>query len=145
MARLTCLRDSPPMSTMIVFLDRAPVPEVRVGLGAGVRRNTGVLKARLKKFKQRIPHFQALRRVGVDTARVVRAGGTAAMTHGEASSGVSPSMLLAQRRAATAAGAPKGGLGGQELEVAAMILDGSKTGKADPAFPAHMDVAHHWA
>ena len=26
-----------------------------------------------------------------------------------------------------------------------MIADGSKTGKADPASPAHMDVAQHWA
>ena len=44
-----------------------------------------------------------------------------------------------------AAGAPRGGLGGQEMEVALMIMDMSKTGRADPAFAAHMDVALHWA
>ena len=54
-------------------------------------------------------------------------------------------MLLQQRRAVLAAAAPKGGLGGQELEVALMITDGTKTGRADPAFPAHMDVMQHWA
>ena len=26
-----------------------------------------------------------------------------------------------------------------------MIADGSKSGKADPAFPAHVDVVRHWA
>jgi hypothetical protein len=31
------------------------------------------------------------------------------------------------------------------MEVALMIMDGSKTAKADPAFAAHMDVALHWA
>ena len=31
------------------------------------------------------------------------------------------------------------------MEVALMIMDGSKTGKADPACAAHMDVALHWA
>ena len=44
-----------------------------------------------------------------------------------------------------AAGAPKGGLGGQEMEVALIVMDGLRTGKADPAFAAHMDVALHWA
>ena len=29
--------------------------------------------------------------------------------------------------------------------MAMMIADASKTGKADPAFPAHMDVVRHWA
>ena len=89
------------------------VKSLGVGLAAGVRRNTMVQNDRLKKFRKRVPRFQALRRVGVDTARVMRTGGTAAMTHGEASLAVSPSLLLSQRRAATAAGAPKGGLWGQ--------------------------------
>ena len=57
------------------------VKSLGVGLAAGVRRNTGVLKSRLQKFRQRIPRFQALRRVGVDTARVVRTGGTVALIH----------------------------------------------------------------
>ena len=29
--------------------------------------------------------------------------------------------------------------------MAMMIADGSKTGRADPAFPEHTDVVHHWA
>ena len=54
-------------------------------------------------------------------------------------------MLAAQRRSVNAAAAPQNGLGGQELEFAMMIADGSKTGKADPAFEAHISVAQHWA
>ena len=65
--------------------------------------------------------------------------------HGFASFGVAPSMLTAQRIATSAAEAPKGGLGGQELEMSLILMDGTKKGKADPAFPAHMDVALHWS
>ena len=54
-------------------------------------------------------------------------------------------MLAAQRRSVNTAAAPKNGLGGQELEFAMMIMDGSKKGKADPAFEAHTSVAQHWA
>ena len=54
-------------------------------------------------------------------------------------------MLAAQRRSVNAAAAPHSGLGGQELEFSMMIADGSKTGKADPAFEAHTSVAQHWA
>ena len=67
------------------------------------------------------------------------------MMHGFGSSGVAPSVLLHQRRAVQSAAAPKSGLGGQEMEVALMVADGTKTGRADPAFPAHVDVAQHWA
>ena len=31
------------------------------------------------------------------------------------------------------------------MEVAMMIADGTKTGRADPASPAHIDVVQHWA
>ena len=54
-------------------------------------------------------------------------------------------MLLQQRRAINAAAAPSSGLGGQELDIALMIADGSLMGKADPAFIAHSDVIVHWA
>jgi hypothetical protein len=121
------------------------VKSLGVGMAAGVRRNAGVLKDRLTQFKGRLPRFRALRVVGVDTARIMRTGGVAALTHGEGSLGVAPSMLLEQRRAVNAASAPQGGLGGQELEFAMMLADGSKKGRADPAFEAHTSVALHWA
>ena len=44
-----------------------------------------------------------------------------------------------------AAGAPESGLGGRELEMAMMILDGLPTGRADPALDAHSGVIGHWA
>ena len=43
------------------------------------------------------------------------------------------------------AAAPAHGLGGRELEIASMLADGSKKGKADPAFVAHADVVAPWA
>ena len=104
-----------------------------------------VLNQRLKAFRRRLPRFKALRGVGVDTAKLMRTGGVAALTHGEGSSGVAPSMLAAQRRSVNAAAAPMSGLGGHELEFAMMVMDGSKKGKADPAFEAHTSVAQHWA
>ena len=121
------------------------VKSLGVGLAAGIARNTQVMKSRLKQFSKRIPRFKMLRRAGVDAARLVRTGGLAALMHGFGGSGVSPSVLLHQRRAVQSAAAPKNGLGGQELEMAMMIADGSKTGRADPAFPAHVDVVQHWA
>ena len=59
--------------------------------------------------------------------------------------GVAPSVLLHMRRAVCSAAAMSGGLGGQELELAMMIADGSKKGKVEPAFAAHTDVISHWA
>ena len=121
------------------------VKSLGVGLAAGVARNTRVMNTRLKQFRKRLPRFRGLRRAGIDTATIVRTGGVAALMHGYGGMGVSPTMLLHQRRAVTAATAPKSGLGGQQMEVALMIADGSKRGKADPAFPAHIDVVQHWA
>ena len=116
-----------------------------VGLAAGVGRNTMVMQTRLKQFRKRLPRFRNLRRAGVNTAAIIRTGGVAALMHGYAGLAVSPTMLLHQRRAVTAAAAPKSGLGGQQMEVALMIADGSKKGRADPAFHAHIDVVQHWA
>ena len=121
------------------------VKSLGVGLAAGTARNVRVQNSRLKKFKQRLPRFRLLRRAGVDTAKVYRTGGGAAVMHGSHTNGVSPSMLLSQRRAATAATAPGSGFGGQDLEIAMMIADGKVKGKADPAFAAHADVVGHWA
>ena len=50
------------------------VKSLGFGMAAGVRRNAGVLKDRLAQFKGRQPRFRTLRRIGVDTARIMRAG-----------------------------------------------------------------------
>ena len=116
-----------------------------VGLAAGTARNTKVMQHGLKQFKMRLPRFQALRRAGVNTATIVRTGGGAALMYGYHTLGVAPSVLLHMRRAVCSAAAMSGGLSGQELELAMMIADGSKKGKADPADAAHTDVISHWA
>ena len=51
------------------------VKSLGVGLAAGVRRNARVLNTRLKDFKKRQPRYRVLRRMGVDTARLMRTGG----------------------------------------------------------------------
>ena len=50
------------------------VKALGVGLGAGVRRNMGVMRSRLGKFRKRLGRFRRLRKVGVNTARLVRTG-----------------------------------------------------------------------
>ena len=85
-----------------------------------------MVRARLKAFNARRPRFKALKRAGVDTAKVLRTEGVAAMTYGAAAQGVSPSMLLQQRRAAAMAVATGGTDGGHDLEVALILADGKK-------------------
>ena len=85
------------------------------------------------------------RRVGVDTAVLVRTGGGSALMYGLHTIGVSPSTLRSQRSAVAAAGSPVSERGGQELNFALVIADGSPKGKADPAFTGNIDVLLHWA
>ena len=61
------------------------------GLGAGTRRNTQQTLKRLKAFKSRVPRFKALKRARVDTARLLRTGGNAAMLFGGRVMGTSTS------------------------------------------------------
>ena len=114
-------------------------------LGAGRRRNATVINKRLKAFKARGPRFRKLAVAGVCTKRLMRTGGGAALTYGQAITGVAPATLLAQRRAAAAACAPAGGQCGQDLDLALILADGSATGRADPAFDAHLLPIGQWA
>ena len=61
-------------------------------------------------FIARLPRFRRLRRVGEKVARLIGTGGNAAMTYGQGVFGVSPSLLLRQKRA-VAATASAGGAG----------------------------------
>ena len=58
---------------------------------------------RLRAFLNRRRRFKALSRAKVSVARVLRTGGTCALTYGNRPLGVSDSLLLAQRRAVAAA------------------------------------------
>ena len=115
------------------------------GLAAGVRRNAMVVNKRLKEYRKRLPRFRMLKRAGVDTNRLNRTGGTAALTWGQEALGVPPSTLMQQRRDVAAAGSPASGMGGQDLDIALILADGSATGVADPAFVAHSGPMGHWA
>ena len=119
------------------------VTSLGCGLGAGVRRNAGVSRMRLHAFKTRRKKFQVLRRAGVNTERLIRTGGAAGMTYGQAVMGVSDSVLLLQRRAVAATLNSTKGFG--ELDVTLMLADGSYSGKADPAFQAHVEPLWFWA
>ncbi len=88
-------------------------------------------RARLRSFQQRVPRFRRIRAAGISTARLLRTGGVAAMTYGQAVMGVAPSVLLQQRRAAAAAAAPAGGTCGQSLDLALLVADETCSGKAD--------------
>ena len=119
------------------------VTSLGCGLGAGSWRNAGVARMRLHAFRKRRSRFQTLRRAGVDTARLIRTGGSAAMTYGQAVMGVSDSVLLLQRRAVVATLNSTKGFG--ELDITLMLADASYSGKADPVFQAHLDPLWHWA
>ena len=114
-------------------------------LATGKRRNTQVQQRRLQAFRGvRKERFQKLRRI-IGAARshlVLRTGGTAALVYGQANTGVSDSMVLAQRRAVAAASVP-GGSG--DLDLTLILADGSRRGRADPAFAAHQDPIGMWA
>eukprot|EP00973_Karenia_brevis_P088335 12248929-Karenia_brevis.AAC.1 len=61
-----------------------------------------VAKRRLKQFRARRKRFGVLKRSKVDVSKILRTGGTAALTFGQETMGVSTSMLLAQRRSVAA-------------------------------------------
>ena len=60
---------------------RKKVKALGVGLGAGIRRNVAVARGRLQNYMARVARFRRLRKVGVDTARLLRTG-MQAMTYG---------------------------------------------------------------
>ena len=78
-------------------------------MGSGTCKNAGIQNSRLKNFKKRKGRFLSLRRAGVDTAKLIRAGGNAAIVYGGFAYGVAPSLLLGQRRAAAATAPEEGG------------------------------------
>ena len=75
----------------------------------------------------------------------MRTGGVAALSYGEFATGVSPSMLLQQRRAVAACTARTAGFGGQCLDRALLVADGPRRGHADPAHAARTLPIGHWA
>ena len=113
-------------------------------LSNGRRRNASVLAKRLKDFKVRKTQFQKLRKaIGARRlGTVLRSGGTAALVYGLGNTGVSNSMLYAQRSSVSAASVT-GGRG--DLDLSLMMADGSMSGTADPAFAAHQIPIARWA
>ena len=67
------------------------------------------------------------------------------MTYGQAITGVAPTTLLRQRRAAAAVAAPAAGPSGQDIDLALILAEEGPTGCADPAFDAHVLPIHAWA
>jgi len=113
-------------------------------LGGGKLRNATVIRKRLESFKTRKGRFKSLRRaVGASrTHLVLRTGGTASLTYGQANMGVANATLLGQRRAVAAAGSREGA---GDLDFTLMLIDGSEKGTADPAYPAHAAPIASWA
>jgi len=123
----------------------AKLKGLEVGMAAGTRQHSSVLKDRLNAFSKRCMRMQRLRTIGINTAKIARTGGLAAVVYGEFTSGLNPSLLHRQRRTMATAVAPSTGSGGQNVDYALMMADGSAAGVADPAFPAHEQPIGHWA
>ena len=128
----------------ILIKFRRNVKAFGVGLGAGIRRNVAVARGRLQGYSARVARFRRLRKIGIDTARLLRTG-LKAMTYGASIMGVADGMLRSQRQVASAIAAPGAGAGGQNMDIALMFVDGDAKGKADPAFDAHMMPIGEWA
>ena len=118
------------------------VKPLGIGMASGTQHDAGVLKARLKNFKKRTTRFQRLRKAGIDTAKLIRTGGGAAITYGEFACGVSPSLLLNQRRTVGAATATEAGTGGQNLDLALILADGSEGASGPSVCSTHTT---YWA
>ena len=101
-------------------------------------------RSRLQGYTARVARFRRLRKIGIDTARLLRTG-LKAMTYGASIMGVADGMLRSQRQVASAIAAPGAGTGGQNMDIALIFADGGPKGKADPAFDAHMMPIGEWA
>lgn len=84
-----CLASKPSLAAEIAMELRVHgvLPVIRteslgVGLAAGMRRNAMVVNNRLKEYKKRLPRFRMLKQAGVNTNKLNRTGGTAALTWG---------------------------------------------------------------
>ena len=96
-------------------------------------------------MKERNSRFRRLRNIGISTSRLLRTGANAAMTYGQAVTGVSNSMLRDQRRTAPAIVASVFGCGGQNLDIALVLADEDGKEGADPAFGAQLMPIGGWA
>ena len=112
-------------------------------LGAGRRRNVKVAHARLANFRARKARFKRLQKARVNVPRLMRTGGVAALTYGQAVTGVSNKLLLQQRRSVAAATVRT--VGGGDLDLTLALADGSRHGRVDPAFEAHCQPIVFWA
>ena len=66
------------------------------------------------------------------------------MTYGQSVTGVSDTMLHRQRVTAASMSTPGESTCGQNVDLALVIADGSATGRADPAYDAHMLPIGEW-
>ena len=98
-------------------------------MGVGVRRNATIMRTRLTNFMARVTRFRRLRKAGVNKAIM----------------GVPCGLLRAERQTAAAASAPGAGTGGQNLDLAMVVADGSNKGRADPAYDARSLPIGEWA
>ena len=87
--------------------------------------------------------FAALLMSKVSVSRLLRTGGTAALTYGDDVLGVSSSVLLARRRAVAAAISPP--TRGRALELTLILSDLNDKQHLDPAFEAHAAPLCRWA
>ncbi len=120
------------------------VKSLGVGLGAGRRRNTQLQVKRLSVFNAQRKRYRALKRSGVSATKVLRTGGTAGMTYGQAVTGVSSHTLHQQRRAVAAAATAD--TSGKDIDlVLASVEPRPCKSHIDPAFPAHIAPLRAWA
>eukprot|EP00973_Karenia_brevis_P028103 3871746-Karenia_brevis.AAC.1 len=108
----------------------------------GRRRCTVTFRQRVKAFSSTIGKYVALRKIGANSAQMVRTAGTPAIMYGCETFGVADSALALARSKVAKAASPEAC--GRNPELALLALDGER-GTLDPAFLAHTSPIFYWA
>ena len=110
-----------------------------IDFSCGRRASRRVQQSRLKRFGERRGRFRMLGRAGVDVGKLLRTGGTAAMTYGAEVAGAPPSLLRQMRAAARACLTDR--TAGKSLTLDLALRDG----RPDPAYLLMRAPLVQWA
>ena len=105
-----------------------------VGKCGGKKRCVAHLVKRTDTFRKKVPRLLALRRSGIQVAKMTRTLGPPALTFGTEICGMADRHLQATRGVIARAASPL--TSGRNVDLALLLLDGA-TGTVDPAFAVH--------
>ena len=109
---------------------------------AGKGRAVNLLRVRKERFDKARSRYNALRKLGVDTAAMAQTAAAATMTYGAEACGIADTML--QNMRTSTARICVGDAAGKSTDRTLYAVDGSRS-TIDPAFAAHVNPIVMWA